>query len=148
MKKSRLTYILVKGDPKLLEKLALQIEQNYQITLVREPEKSLVMNKARDSVSGNPFYLGEILLTECTVSVKDVYGFGAVMGEAADRAYHLAIVDSAINARLPETLDWDPILIEEEERIEVQNRMVHSQIMQSKVNFDTMGEYHAKPQGS
>lgn len=131
MKKSRLTYILVEGDPKLLEKLALQIEQNYQITIVREPEKSLVMNKARDSVSGNPFYLGEILITECTVSVKDVYGFGTVMGEEADRAYHLAIVDSAINARLPETLDWDPLLIEEEERMEVQNRMLHSQIMQS-----------------
>jgi alpha-D-ribose 1-methylphosphonate 5-triphosphate synthase subunit PhnG len=144
MKKSRLTQILVEGAPSLLEKLALQIEQNYQIALVREPEKSLVMNKARDSVSGNPFYLGEILITECTVLVEAVYGFGSIMGEEPDRAYQLAIVDSAYNANLPETLEWELLLIEEELQIDYRKRLEHSRIMKSKVNFDTMGEYHAK----
>jgi alpha-D-ribose 1-methylphosphonate 5-triphosphate synthase subunit PhnG len=144
MKKSRLTFVLVEGDPSLLEKLALQIEQRHKVTLVREPEKSLVMNKARDSVSGNPFFMGEILITECTVSIEDVYGFGAIMGEDADRAYQLAIVDSAFNAKLPETLDWEQLLIEEEFKIDHKKRQEHSRIMKSKVNFDTMGEYHAK----
>jgi alpha-D-ribose 1-methylphosphonate 5-triphosphate synthase subunit PhnG len=144
MKKSRLTHILVEGEPSLLEKLALQVEQKYQVALVREPEKSLVMNKARDSVSGNAFYMGEILITECTVSVESVFGFGAIMGEEPDRAYQLAIVDCAYNAKLPETLGWEKLLIEEELQIDYRKRLEHSRIMKSKVNFDTMGEYHAK----
>src|SRR6476620_6938337 len=134
MKKSRLTQILVEGSPSLLEKLALQVEQKYQVTVVRAPEKSLVMNKARDSVSGHPFYMGEILITECTVSVDSVFGFGAIMGEEPDRAYQLAIVDCAYNAKLSETLEWEKLLFEEEKQIEYRNRLEHSRIMMSKVN--------------
>ncbi|WP_373232398.1 phosphonate C-P lyase system protein PhnG [Cohnella sp.] len=144
MKKSRLTQILIEGNPSLLEKLALQIDQQYTVTIVREPEKSLVMNKSRDSVSGNPFYMGEILITECTVAIGETYGFGAIMGEDADRAYQLAIVDSALNAKLPEAMEWERLLLEEEQRTDRKKRLEHSRIMRSKVNFDTMEEYHAK----
>ncbi|MBP1992164.1 phosphonate C-P lyase system protein PhnG [Paenibacillus eucommiae] len=153
MKKSRLTHILVEGAPDLLEKLALQVEQKYQVTLVREPERSLVMNKARDSVSGNPFYMGEILITECTVSVESVesvelvgsvYGFGAIMGEEPERAYQLAVVDCAYNAKLPETLEWETLLIAEELQIDDKKRLEHSRLMMSKVNFDTMGDQNVK----
>jgi alpha-D-ribose 1-methylphosphonate 5-triphosphate synthase subunit PhnG len=50
--------------------------------------------------------------------VGSVYGFGAIMGEELDRAYHLAIVDCAYNAKLPETLEWEKLLVEEELQID------------------------------
>lgn len=144
MKKSRLTQILVEGTPSFLEKLALEMEQKYSVILVRSPEKSLVMNKARDSVSGHAFYMGEVLITECTVSINSVYGFGAIMGAEPDRAYQLAIVDCAYNAKLPEIQTWNGLLIAEEQQIIYKKRLEFSRIMKTKVNFDTMGEYHAK----
>ncbi|MDF2725368.1 MAG: phnG, partial [Paenibacillus sp.] len=107
-------------------------------------EKSLVMSKARDSVSQQPFYLGEILVTECTISLGGAYGFGVLMGEDAERSYQLAVVDGAFQAKLPETEQWMALLAEEEGRIEARHRLQYSQAVRSRVNFDTMEEYHAK----
>jgi alpha-D-ribose 1-methylphosphonate 5-triphosphate synthase subunit PhnG len=144
MKKSRLTRILVEGNPDLLLALAEQIENKYELSIVRQPEKSLVMNKVRDSVSGQPFYMGEVLITECTVSIMDVFGFGAIMGEQPYRAYQLALVDAAWNAKLQETVKWTPLLEAEEQKMEQKHRQEHSRVMRTKVNFNTMEEYHAK----
>ena len=66
------------------------------------------------------------------------------MGERPDNAYQLAIVDAAFNAELPETAGWVPILEEEEQRIRQRQQKESALVAQSKVNFDTMEDYHAK----
>lgn len=144
MKKSQISRILIDGNPQLVESLSHEIEQKYLVTMIKPPEKSLVMTKARDSVSQQPFYIGEVLVTECTVSLNDVYGFGVLMGEDAQKSYQLAVVDAAFMANLPETKAWSERLLEEEEQIVVKHRLAYSQAMKTKVNFDTMEEYNAK----
>ncbi|MDF2958770.1 MAG: phnG [Paenibacillus sp.] len=144
MKLSRITRILIEGDRRLLERLSGQVEQAYSVQIVKQPERSLVMSKARDSVSGQPFYMGEILVTECTVAIRDTYGFGVLMGEDADRAYQLAVVDAALHAKLPVTDHWAALLLEEEQNVLSRHQMEHAQAMKTKVNFDTMEEYNAK----
>ncbi len=144
MKKSQISRILIEGNPDLLQRLCEQIEQRYEVTEVKPPEKSLVMTKAKDSVSGQPFYLGEVLVTECTISIDGVYGFGALMGEHPEKAYQLAVVDAAFHAKLPETESWYVELQAEVEQITARHRLEYSQAMRTKVNFDTMEEYNAK----
>lgn len=144
MKKWQIARILIEGDRSLLQRLCEQIERKYSMETVKPPERSLVMTKANDSVSQKPFYLGEVLVTECTVSIQGVYGFGVLMGEDAERAYQLAVVDAAFQAKLPEIGAWEPELLAEEERIAVRQRTVYSQSAKTKVNFDTMEEYNAK----
>lgn len=144
MKKWQIARILIEGDRSLLQRLCEQIERKYSMETVKPPERSLVMTKANDSVSQKPFYLGEVLVTECTVSIQGVYGFGVLMGEDAERAYQLAVVDAAFQAKLPETGAWEPELLAEEKRIAVRQRTVYSQSAKTKVNFDTMEEYNAK----
>jgi alpha-D-ribose 1-methylphosphonate 5-triphosphate synthase subunit PhnG len=144
MKKSRIARILIEGDRNLPKRLCEQIEQIYPITMIKPPEKSLVMSKANDSVSQQPFYMGEVLVTECTVSINDIYGFGVLMGEDAERAYQLAVIDAAFQAKLPESESWNADLLAEEQHITAQHRLVYSQALKTKVNFDTMEEYNAK----
>ncbi len=142
MKRSQLTKILIEGDAQLLKELSSQIEQAFEVKIVKVPERSLVMTKARDSVSHQPFYFGEVLVTECTVSVNDTYGFGVLMGEEAERAYQLAVVDCAINAKLTILTEWNKALMEEEEKIRNRHLQEMALVMKTKVNFDTKEEYN------
>ncbi|MFS8579188.1 MAG: phosphonate C-P lyase system protein PhnG, partial [Novibacillus thermophilus] len=64
MKKARLTKILVEGNRDLLKKMAQQVEKRVEVKVEQPPRKGLVMLKARDSISMQPFYLGEGLVTE------------------------------------------------------------------------------------
>ncbi|RCW51723.1 phosphonate C-P lyase system protein PhnG [Paenibacillus prosopidis] len=144
MKKSQITRALIEGDGILLRRLCEQIEESYEVSILKAPEKSLVMTKANDSVSQQPFYMGEVLVTECTISINSVYGFGVLMGEEAERAYQLAVVDGAFQAKLPETEAWYTELLMEEQKVDEKHRREYSRAMKSKVNFDTMEEYNAK----
>jgi len=144
LKKSQITRVLIEGDRELLRKLSGEIEERYPVAIVRTPEKSLVMSKARDSVSQQPFFVGEILVSECIVDIQGTHGFGALIGEDAEKAYELAVIDAAMNASLPETKDWISVLKTEEERIATRLLQDRELVMKTKVNFDTMEEAYGK----
>lgn len=144
MNKAQITRVLVEGDRGLLRKLCDDIERNYPVSIVKGPEKSLVMSKAKDSVSEQPFFLGEILVTECIVDVRGTHGIGILIGEHPEAAYELAVVDAAMNAKLPETRDWIAVFKEEERRIIARLHRERALVMGTKVNFDTMEESYGK----
>jgi alpha-D-ribose 1-methylphosphonate 5-triphosphate synthase subunit PhnG len=138
LKRARRTKILLEGNPELLHRFAACIEQKYNPRILRHPEKSLVMSQAKDSIEQRPFYLGEILITECTVTLDQVHGFGAVIGDRGDTAYRLAVIDAAFRTHVPEVEEWEPLLQEEEERIHLRHREEQSRITRTRVQFDTM----------
>jgi len=140
LKRSQITRVLIEGDPGLSRKLCEQIERGHAVAIVRGPEKSLVMGKARDSVSRQPFYLGEILVTECVVDIGGTHGIGVLIGEHPERAYELAVIDAALNAGLSETKDWTDEFRAEEARIASRLKREHALVMKTKVQFDTMEE--------
>lgn len=144
MKKSQITRVLIEGDRELLRKLCGEIEARYPVSVVTAPEKSLVMSKARDSVSQQPFFIGEIMVTECIVDIQGTHGFGILIGEHAEKAYELAVVDAAMNAALPETKDWISAFRAEEERLTTRLRQERELAMKTKVHFDTMEEAYGK----
>ncbi|SEC62198.1 phosphonate C-P lyase system protein PhnG [Paenibacillus sp. GP183] len=144
MKRSRRTKVLVEGNRSLLERLTSEIEASSNVRTVRSPETSLVMGKARDSVSGQPFFIGEILVTECTVELDGTTGFGICLGEEPEKAYCLAVVDAAFQAGHPEIPVWTELLHEEEEQLELREKQELERILQTKVHFETAEEYYAK----
>lgn len=141
MKRRQYTRILIEGDEGLLDKLTQEIEENYEIRIVRKPEMGLVLHKVKDAVSGQPFFAGEILVTSCSVKLGSAAGFGICLGENPDKAYGLAVVDAAFNAQLVETKAWPLQLLEEERKIKAHHRQEHEQIMRTRVHFETQGEY-------
>lgn len=140
MERARRTRILIEGEPALMERMAADIERTYAVSIVKAPEKSLVMCKARDSVSGQPFYLTEMLATECTVSVEGAIGFGILMGSRPDQAFQLAVIDAAAKLRLAETAGWQPLLLAEENAIRQKHLRERQLVRQTKVQFETMEE--------
>ncbi|NBD23672.1 phosphonate C-P lyase system protein PhnG [Paenibacillus glycinis] len=140
MKKFRMTRILIEGSPLLPDKLAREVLERYDVAVVKPPENSLVLTKARDSVSREPFYLTEVLVTECTVSIEGTFGYGILMGDRPELAYRLAVVDAAFNRQLPETEAWETLLLEEEQEL-LKRRLREQELTQAtKVEFDTMEE--------
>jgi alpha-D-ribose 1-methylphosphonate 5-triphosphate synthase subunit PhnG len=144
MKKARLSKILVEGSSELLCRLAAEVEETDLIKMEQSPRTGLVMMKTRDSVSKQPFYMGEVLVTECVVEIEGNFGMGVLMGEDPTRAYQMALIDAAFNARLPMTVEWLPLLMEEEQKILKKQRDEAVMVSSSKVNFDTMEDYNAK----
>lgn len=144
MKKARLTKILVEGRSDLLRKFSLQVEANVPVQLESPPTIGSIMMKARDSVSMQPFYMGEILVTECTVSIQGYFGLGMIKGEELEKAYQLAVIDAAFNANLPFTEAWITQLEKEEEKIANRQQEEAMLAKQTKVQFDTMEDYNDK----
>ncbi|WP_416827534.1 phosphonate C-P lyase system protein PhnG [Ectobacillus polymachus] len=138
MKRKQRTEILIDGSKSVSEKLAQQIIDQYSVITIEEPNHGLVMIKSRETAKKSLFYLGELFITECKVSIQNHFGLGVVKGDEPELAYHLAVIDAAYAANLPETLTWTEILASEEERIQLSIRKWEEKVLKTKVNFETM----------
>ncbi|MBP3039544.1 phosphonate C-P lyase system protein PhnG [Bacillaceae bacterium Marseille-Q3522] len=141
MKKARVTKILVEGNPALLKSFSDEVEKAAAVQIEKKPHTSLMMLKAKDSVSNQPFYAGELLVTECIVSINGSTGIGIIKGEEEERSYQLAVVDAAITANLPLTKNWPARLEAEEEQIKLKTLQESARMAKTKVDFHTMEEY-------
>lgn len=138
MKRRRRTEILINGSQKLAETLAQTITEHYDVKVIQEPENGLVMMKVRETSKKSLFYPGEVLVTECKVQINDTIGIGIVTGEHPELSRHLAIIDAAYEANLPETKGWGQLLEQEEQNIMKTKAAENKSILKTKVNFETM----------
>jgi len=138
MNRRRRTEILIRSSDNLAARFAEEIVRRYQVREIERPNNGLVMLKIRESAQNSLFNIGEVLVTESKVQINGHLGIGITIDNNPELAYNLAIVDAAYNAQLPETPEWNEILIKEEiknnQREEVNNR----KILKTKVSFETM----------
>lgn len=59
MEKRRLSKILAKADAAQVRQMAEKIRKQYEVTVIKAPEKSLTMIKMRDPVKETLFFLGK-----------------------------------------------------------------------------------------
>lgn len=74
MEKRRLFKIMSKADRNAIIKMADKVRKNHELVVIKEPEKALAMIKMREPIKESLFYLGEVIVTEATVSVDGVGG--------------------------------------------------------------------------
>ena len=132
------THILSMASAEEAEKIAAPLKKEYQIKVVKEPQKTLTMIKMREPVGASLFYLGEVLCTECMVELNNTKGFCVIIGDDFEKALNCAIIDAAVNACVKET---DKIFTELESLAQSQQnsrKHMNSEIMKSRVNFSTM----------
>jgi alpha-D-ribose 1-methylphosphonate 5-triphosphate synthase subunit PhnG len=103
-------------------------------------EIGMIMSQVNDSF-GNPFFLGEILVSEAEVEFKNTRGYGMVMGSNKNLALILATVDSALQIEdklFIEELNrfLEPARIRAMESINTEKTFVSG----TKVNFGLMVE--------
>lgn len=138
MNRRKRTEILVKASAEVAENFAEEILKKYNVIVVEESNDGVVMVKLREKAKSSLFYLGEVLITECKVMINGSLGIGIIKGNEPERAYHLAVIDAAYNANLPETEAWENGLKHTEEVIVQANKVFTNKVLKTKVNFETM----------
>lgn len=138
MKRRKRTEILIQGNGHLAEELAAGIAQKYECREVTAPEQGMIMVRMRESAKNSLFYMGEVLITEAKVEVSGKIGTGLLVGMDEQRARNLAIIDAAYKAQLPETAEWELLLLEEEQQIYEAKAQQQAELFETKVSFETM----------
>ncbi|MFE0503329.1 phosphonate C-P lyase system protein PhnG [Peribacillus butanolivorans] len=138
MRRKERTEILIQGTADIAKDFAKEIKMRYKVNVIQKPESALVLLKARETAKKSLFYLGELLVTECTVQIQDSIGIGIVKGHREELAHCLAIIDAAYQADLVETRLWSHVLENEKKNIQKNLQELNQSILRTKVNFETM----------
>ena len=140
MEKRRLSYILAHTD---IEKLKEQVEKlklSHKISKVKEPEMGLAMVKVKDGVYNENFYIGEILITECSVHFDGTLGMGIIQGDEPEKSYFMSVIDAAFNCKSFNKEDLIKVIEKWEQEIKDKYIEEKAMVEGSKVKFETMGE--------
>lgn len=138
MKRKQRTEILIEDNGPLAKDLADVIIHQYGYREIAAPDYGLTMIQMRESAKNSLFYLGEVLVTEAKVEVNQAIGIGIVIGMKDELAKHLAIIDAAYRADLPEVADWEQRLEQAANQIKQQKVKKQNHLLKTRVNFDTM----------
>jgi alpha-D-ribose 1-methylphosphonate 5-triphosphate synthase subunit PhnG len=138
MKRRQRTEILIQGDSQLAQQFAESIMDTYECREILAPQYGLTMIKMRETAKNSLFYIGEVLITEAKVEINNRIGIGIVVGMKDELAKHLAIIDAAYKADLPETTTWKLQLIEAEKQITKELAKKQAELFETKVSFETM----------
>jgi len=140
MQRKRRTRILIDYGKETALKMSEEIEKHYLVEMISDPKEALTMIKMRETAQNSLFYAGEVLVTETKVRIENQVGIGLVKGNQREFSRALAIIDAAFAAKLPETLNWIPVLDELEHAGEMLWQAKQDRLALTKVNFETMNQ--------
>jgi alpha-D-ribose 1-methylphosphonate 5-triphosphate synthase subunit PhnG len=131
--------LLARADTNELADLFAGLQHRPTHERVRGPEVGLVMVRGRAGASGQPFNVGEMTVTRCTVRLSDGrIGHAYVGGRAADKAEQAAVLDALLQLEDDAASIQDDILAPLA-AAEVQRRkLTAAKTAATKVEFFTM----------
>ena len=126
-----------------LEKLVefvTTLEVDLSIETIMAPKLAMTMVQAEDSIDFQPFYLGEVLITECELLVNSNIGYGYCMGDSPQRAYCIAVIDALLHAENHSVLQKliHDFIASENKILKIQKMEEYNQILKTKVDFKIM----------
>ena len=96
MNQEHMMVVLGSLDLQGLQEIAAKIAATSTIAIMKPAHTALVMMGVKDSVQMVPFYLGEVLISQCAVTVDETIGYGFMMGEDLEKVYCLAVIEAAL----------------------------------------------------
>ena len=136
MNRREVTAVLSGASAKDVTAIADKIKERCEIRILKQPQKTLVMVKVRESVKKSLFYLGEVLATECMVTVNGVKGASVLAGDDFQKCISAAMIDGFLNDQTQDHQGIQALDARQKKEREQLNR----QLRKSKVNFNVMGE--------
>jgi alpha-D-ribose 1-methylphosphonate 5-triphosphate synthase subunit PhnG len=130
--------VFAEADLGVLERWSDAVLSEADVRVVQQPSSELAMMQVRDPVSGGLFFLGEVLMQVCRVTIGDVAGCGYALGSDAPRALCAAILDAALNAH--HRLSDGIAAALQAEAVEVHRRRVAESrlVERSRVRFEVL----------
>lgn len=138
MEISRLSKILGKSSKETIESLAKPVMQRYAVTVLRKPNKTLVMVRMQETVAKADFYLGELLACEALVELEGKKGFALMAGDDTQKVLCAAVLDAVCKTDLPEKEQIIQALEEEAKKIARQQAQEIQKHASSRVQFNTL----------
>lgn len=142
MTKKEISAILSRASKEEVEEITAPLKESEQIEIVKPPQKTLVMVKVRETVGKSLFYLGEVLATECMVTVNGIKGFSVIAGDDFDKSLSVAVVDGLLNNKNTNVKKEKVMqeIVKLEKKQQAGRARLNAEILKSKVNFNVMGE--------
>ena len=103
MDKKEFSRILLRASRKEVIGMAEEAENNHRVTLLKEPAKTMVMLRVKQSI----FYLGEMLASHCVVEVDGVQGAAVMAGDDFEKVRCAAILDAVHTGRMKEAKELE-----------------------------------------
>ncbi len=131
--------ILAKASLEDLENIWCSLRENPSYYFLRPPEIGLIMVRARAGGTGNPFNLGEMTVTRCTVQVKEGFcGTAYVMGRNKRHAELAALLDALLQDPDQHASLMDLVIRPLEHILQKRKAVVAQRIASTRVEFLTM----------
>lgn len=94
--------ILARADGLAIKQLSETLIDDLGDIEVIQSRTGLVMVPMRDSVKGSEFHLGEVLVAEAHIQLKQLnsIGYGMIVGRDLEQAMAMAVIDAAFNANI------------------------------------------------
>ena len=132
------TKIMAEGDFQVFNDIAREIIAAGDIRVIRESRPGLVMMQARDSVDGQPFNLGDVLMAEAVVELHGCRGYGFALGDEPDQAMCRAVLEAALLCGHPLAAKIMAALKKEAAAIEEGKVREMAAIARTRVDFEVM----------
>ncbi len=132
------SYILANSPAAFARELAAPVFAAHEVTVIREPMKTLVMVRMRETVAGAAFYLGEVLASEALVEVAGQKGFALLMGDDLDKALAAAAIDAFRKTDFPAAREIECALEKRGTEITAGKRREIRMHQKSRVQFNTL----------
>lgn len=110
--------------------------RDAKIEIKSPPKPVLVMARVRETVDGDRFNLGEVLVTSCEVVLDGEPGWGMVLGDDPERALCAAVLDAVDAGVPPEGLEEELTLLLASVREERRSRW--ARVQPTRVEFEEM----------
>ncbi|NPV91846.1 MAG: phosphonate C-P lyase system protein PhnG [Firmicutes bacterium] len=130
--------ILAEGEKRVWVWLTEKIAARHPVKVLKPPETSLVMMRARDSVEDSEFYLGEVLITEAVVEINGVLGYGIALEDEPERALCHAVIKAALAADLPEREEIQEVVDQQRRQAESASDRKEGMVAGTRVRFAIM----------
>ncbi|WP_435186785.1 phosphonate C-P lyase system protein PhnG [Halobellus sp. EA9] len=111
-----------------------------ELSIRQEPTVQLVMQRAVEPVEGQPFNLGEVVVTVAEVLVDGAKGFAMVPGKDERGALSGAVVDAAVVADHERRPEIEAALREAAEEQDARRAREWAHTQETGVEFTTMEE--------
>ena len=93
------------------------------------------MIKMREPVQNSLFYLGEVIISEASVSIDGTVGRAAAMGDDFEKTLNMAVIDAACNKG---NFEDEKILLEWEAKQNELTEKENAMLQKTKVKFHSM----------
>lgn len=107
-------------------------------TVVKAPKTGLVVMQVREPVAHERFFLGEVLVTECTVDVDGALGWAMREGDNRVAALAAAVLDAVVAADHPMTADVEQLCRRVAARREAARAAEWDEIAATVVEFEDL----------